>query len=413
MEILIAEDDPISHNLLRNVLEKLSYKVLVAEDGLKAWEILKENDIRMLITDWMMPRIDGLELCMKVRQAKFKNYVYIIIVTAKSDKGDIIKGLKAGADDYIIKPFDPEELKAKIHSSQRIIQLEDDIRNTYIQLLQSEKMASIGQLAAGIAHEINTPTQYVGDNTHFLQDSFNDINQLLEKYGSLLKAIKAGAETDNLVKEAEAALEEADIDYITEEIPKAIQQSLEGLDRVTHIVRAMKEFSHPGTEEKKANDINKAIKNTITITQNEWRHIADMVTDFDSTMPPVPCLPGEFNQVILNMIMNAAHAIADFVGKNPGKKGTIAVSTRNDDHWAEIRIRDTGSGIPERVRSKIFDPFFTTKEVGRGTGQGLAISRSVVVDKHGGTINFETEMGKGTTFIIRLPIGNEQAQREE
>ncbi len=190
----------------------------------------------------------------------------------------------------------------------------------------------------------------------------------------------------------------------------AIQQSLEGLDHVTHIVRAMKEFSHPGNKEKKTYDINKAIKNTITVTRNEWKYIADMVTDFDSTLPPLSCLPGDFNQVLLNIIMNAAHATADFVGDNPGKKGTIAVSTHNDDQWAEIRIRDTGSGIPEKIRSRIFDPFFTTKEVGRGTGQGLAISRSVVVDKHGGTINIETEMGKGTTFIIRLPIGNEQDQ---
>jgi signal transduction histidine kinase len=166
----------------------------------------------------------------------------------------------------------------------------------------------------------------------------------------------------------------------------------------------MKEFSHPDTKEKIPLDLNHAINSTITVARNEWKYVADMETDFDSSLPLVSCLPGEINQVILNLIVNAAHAIADVVKKGGLEKGKIKVQTRNCSEWAEIRIQDSGTGIPKKVQSRIFDPFFTTKEIGKGTGQGLAIARSVIVDKHGGSIHFETEEGKGTTFIIRLPL---------
>ncbi len=272
------------------------------------------------------------------------------------------------------------------------------------QLGQSQKLEAIGQLAAGIAHEINTPTQYVGDNIRFMQESFTDMAALLEKYRKLLEKVKADGAHSELVAEIEATMEETDVDFVVEELPAAIEQSLEGVGRVSAIVRAMKEFSHPGVEEKSAVDINKAIESTTTVARNEWKYVADMETDFAPDLPPVPCFAGELNQVILNIIVNAAHAISDRVGDGSGGKGTITISTRRDGDWVEIRISDTGTGIPEAARSKIFNPFFTTKDVGRGTGQGLAISHSVIVEKHRGSITFETETGKGTTFIIRLPL---------
>jgi PAS domain S-box-containing protein len=272
------------------------------------------------------------------------------------------------------------------------------------QLNQAQKLESIGQLAAGIAHEINTPTQYVGDNTRFLKDSFSDLLGLLRGYDRLLEAAKRGKVNSELVAEIEAAARGADIEYLAEEIPKAIEQSLEGVDRVASIVRAMKEFSHLGGQARTAININRAIENTITVARNEWKYVAEMTTEFDESLPPVPCLRGEFNQVILNLITNAAHAIADVVGDGSKGKGQITVETRRVDGSAEVRMSDTGAGIPKEIRDRIFDPFFTTKKVGRGTGQGLTIAHSVIVDKHGGTINFETEMGRGTTFIIRLPL---------
>ena len=274
------------------------------------------------------------------------------------------------------------------------------------QLRQAQKLESVGQLAAGVAHEINTPTQYVGDNIRFLQESFGDLRKLLKKYSDLLEANQTGATRSDLVTVVECTIKEINLEYLIEEIPQAIQQSLEGIERVTNILRSMKDFAHPGSAEKVSVDLNRAIESTVTVARNEWKYVAEVVMDLDPNLPKVTCLLGEINQVILNLIINAAHTISDVVEQNGGKKGTITIKTCQDGDWVEIRISDTGTGIPEAIRSKIFDPFFTTKEVGKGTGQGLAISHSVLVEKHGGTITFDTEVGRGTTFFIRLPANS-------
>jgi PAS domain S-box-containing protein len=263
--------------------------------------------------------------------------------------------------------------------------LEDNLR-------QAQKLEAIGQLAAGIAHEINTPTQYVGDNLRFLKESFGELASLLAQ---LVKV--GGAPAGKL-------LGDADFDYLKEEIPRALNQSLEGVDRVAKIVRAMKEFSHPARE-KTATDLNRAIQSTITVASNEWKYVAEIEMDLDANLPAVHCSPAEFNQVVLNMVVNAAHAIGDVVGDGGKGKGKIKVKTRPDGDWAVVEISDSGCGMPPHIQQRIFDPFFTTKEVGKGTGQGLAIAHNVVVDKHGGTIKVVSSPGKGTTFIIRLPIG--------
>ncbi len=272
-----------------------------------------------------------------------------------------------------------------------------------VQLRHAQKLESVGQLAAGIAHEINTPTQYIGDNVRFLKDAFQGLAAVRPSYERLLAAAKDNSVASEPLREVTEALERADAGYLFEEIPKAIEQTLEGVARVAKLVSAMKEFSHPGTKEKIPLDLNHAIENTITVARNEWKYVANMETDFDPALPRISCQPGEFNQVILNLIVNAAHAITDKLGKDSSEQGRIKIQTRDSPGWVEIRIQDTGSGIPPNVQSRIFDPFFTTKEIGKGTGQGLAIARSVVVDKQGGTIHFDTEEGMGTTFVIRLP----------
>lgn len=271
-------------------------------------------------------------------------------------------------------------------------------------LSQAQKLESIGQLAAGIAHEINTPTQFVGDNTNFLKDAFSDFNDLIGQFETLKEDVKNKKDTKAIISNIDTLIEDIDLSYLLEEIPIAINQSLEGVSRVSKIVQAMKEFSHPGTKDKISIDLNKAIQNTITVSQNEWKYIADLQSDFDESLPLVPCLPDAFNQVILNLIINAVHAIEDSLKTNKEQKGSITISTKHLAKEIEIRIKDNGSGIPEAVQPKIFDPFFTTKEVGKGTGQGLAISHDVITKKHNGTIGFETENEKGTTFIIRLPL---------
>ncbi len=272
------------------------------------------------------------------------------------------------------------------------------------QLVQAQKLESIGQLAAGIAHEINTPTQYVGDNIEFLQTAFESLNDLAQVFQNLVTEAGKGHVPKECAAKIENALEEAHLDFLAEQVPRAISQSLEGVERIASIVLAMKEFSHPGTAEKVSVDLNQCIKSTITVSRNEWKYVANVTTDLQPNLPPIPGLPAELNQVILNMIVNAAHAISDVAANNENEKGEIAISTRLDGKWVEMRIRDTGSGIPEAIRERVFDPFFTTKEVGRGTGQGLAIAHNAIVDKHGGTITLESEIGRGTTFIVRLPV---------
>jgi signal transduction histidine kinase len=269
------------------------------------------------------------------------------------------------------------------------------------QLRHAQKLEGIGQLAAGIAHEINTPAQFVSDNLTFLRDSWKSIHELLERYRSVVRDA-AGALPPQVVADLEEAERSCDLEFITTEAPRAIDQSLDGAGRVARIVRAMKEFSHPDSAEKTATDLNRAIESTITVARSEWKYVADIATDFDETLPPVICYPGDVNQVILNLVVNAAHAIHEKM-KDDGK-GEIKVSTRTRGEFAEITISDSGTGVPENIRNRIFDPFFTTKDVGKGTGQGLAFAHGVVVKKHGGKIWFETEIGRGTTFFINLPI---------
>jgi len=202
----------------------------------------------------------------------------------------------------------------------------------------------------------------------------------------------------------EQVLAASDLDYLFEQIPVAIRDTLEGVQRVTEIVRAMKEFSHPGGQEKAASNLNRAIETTVTVARNEWKYVAEIELDLDPQLPAVPCFIGEFNQCILNLVVNAAHAIGDVAKNAPASKGRITVRTRLDGCCAEVRVSDTGTGIAELIRPKIFEPFFTTKGVGKGTGQGLYLAYQTIVKKHQGTITFESETGKGTTFIIRLPL---------
>jgi two-component system, NtrC family, sensor kinase len=279
-------------------------------------------------------------------------------------------------------------------------------RSLESQLRQAQKLEGIGHLAAGIAHEINTPTQFVTDNLSFMQDSWKSAYELLERYRSTIRDF-GGSMPENVREQIAEAEQACDLEFISTEFPRAIEQSLDGARRVAKIVRAMKEFSHPDSAEKTATDLNRAIESTITVARNEWKYVSELVTDFDSSIPAVVCYPGDINQVVLNLIVNAAHAIKERVKE--GEKGRITLRTRNREEFVEISVEDTGAGIPAAIQGKVFDPFFTTKEVGKGTGQGLSFSYTVVVKKHGGKIWFETEVGKGTTFYFTLPTSVEAA----
>ncbi len=280
------------------------------------------------------------------------------------------------------------------------------------QLLHAQKLEAIGTLAAGIAHEINTPIQFIGDNTRFLQDSIGELMMVIEKYRKLRDAVDVNEKTEKLLKDVEEAEEEAEIEYLAEDLPQAVTEVIEGVGRVSTIVKAMKNFSHPDSEDMALSDINKAISNTLIISRNEYKYVAEVKTEFDEDLPPIPCFLNELNQVFLNLIVNAAHAIEEAKRESRSKEpGLISIKTRMEEGSAVIELTDTGTGIPEKAQTHIFEPFYTTKEVGKGTGQGLAIAHSVITKKHHGTITFITGAGRGTTFIITLPIVQDEQRR--
>lgn len=254
------------------------------------------------------------------------------------------------------------------------------------QLQQSQKLEAIGQLASGIAHEINTPSQYVSDNVQFLRQVFSDLRWVLD-----VARDDCGIDRERLTPETAA--------YLAEEVPRAFEQTIEGMQRIAGIVHSIKAFSHPGGADAEEVDVNAALANTLVVARNEWKFVARLETDYAENLPLVRCFPGELNQVFLNLIVNAAQAMSASL-----RQGTLRVVTRSDGDNVRVAIADTGAGIPESIRDKIFNPFFTTKPVGTGTGQGLAISHTVVVEKHGGTLQCDSVEGEGTTFTITLPV---------
>ena len=271
------------------------------------------------------------------------------------------------------------------------------------ELYQAQKLESVGRLAAGVAHEINTPVQFVNDNCYFLRDAVAQIGEVVGVYREVIAAVADGRMTAEQARERVAAAEEAaDLAFVSENMPTAVERALEGLERVAAIVRSMKEFSHPNQGAMSSSDLNAGIRSTLTVARHEYKYVADIETRLED-LPLVVCNIGEFNQTFLNILVNAAHAIEAAVAGTE-RRGLITIATRQDGDSVLISVQDTGGGIPESIQDSIFDPFFTTKEVGKGTGQGLALARSVIVDKHHGSLTFESTPGVGTTFLIRLPL---------
>jgi len=467
--ILIIDDNPEIHSDIKRILcedkssaldetaaalfgdssdsgdHKFDYSIDSAYQGKEGFEKVEQAvqdgaPFAMAFVDMRMPPgWDGVETIENLW--KVDPDLQVVICTAYTDYSwsEIVERL-GGTDQLLIlkKPFDLaevrqlalsvtkkwnlarqanrklEELDGLVRERTAEIELQNKkLEETHSQLLHAQKMESIGQLAAGVAHEINTPIQYIGDNTRFLQDAFKELNDTLECLETLVGMDGSDAALSDLVERLRKSAAAADVGYLREEAPQAIQQTLDGTAQVAKIVRSMKEFSHPGNEEMTSIDLNQAIESTLTVSRNEWKYVAEVVTDFDDSLDSVYCFPGDLNQVFVNLIVNAAHAIDETREENSTELGEIRVSTSRDGEWAEIRIQDNGTGMPPEIKKKIFDPFFTTKAVGKGTGQGLSIAYSVVTEKHGGTIEVESEPGRGTTFIVRVPVnGLESTQNE-
>jgi signal transduction histidine kinase len=279
-----------------------------------------------------------------------------------------------------------------------------------IELQLAQKLESVGRLAAGIAHEINTPIQYVGDSVHFLRSAFEDLDKLINGSRSAMGMLPDCAERGAYELEIAELVKQCDLEYLRVEVPKAFARTFDGVERVTNIVKAMKEFAHPDAHEQNPVDLKHALETTLLVASNEYKYLARIITEFGD-LPPVVCNVGELNQVFLNLIVNAAHAI-----KDSGREldtGEITIGLFAEGEEAVIVVRDNGCGVPAENLSKIYDPFFTTKEVGRGTGQGLAISHSIVVDKHCGDISVSSELGVGTQFTVRLPMAGRNGQASQ
>ena len=395
MEILVADDDFISRSLIRKIIENSGRKALLAEDGVKAWELVQTNKIKIVITDWMMPNMDGLTLCRKIREAKLPNYIYLILITAKDRKEDSVRGLKAGADDYIAKPVYPDELMARIRSGERIIQLEEEQRKTHmLALLQSEKMASIGQLAAGVAHEINNPATFVNVNACTMEKWWKLFEPIFDK------TMESGWDREFGLKK---------FPDMVARFPKMIQSIKDGAARISSITSALRRYARSDHGKERV-DIRDIVENAATMTKNQYKYHAELVIENGSEIPKIFGNSQKLEQVFINLIINATDAIKEKaeIMKDRGQsfQGLISIIAglrETPEKRVEIVVKDNGIGMETDVVKKVFDPFFTTKPKDKGTGLGMSIVYGIIQD-HRGNISVESPKGEGVAFTITLPI---------
>ena len=357
-KVLIVDDIPDLVVIAACALRDDGHEVLTAGNGKEALELSAAQRPDAILLDVMMPGMDGIEVCRRLKADPQLRNIPVILVTAKTADDDVVRGLDAGADDYIAKPFRKEVLAARVRSALRVKQSHDAVcrineqlqveiaqrKRMENELARAQRLECVGHLAAGIAHEINTPNQYLGDNLRFIEQGFADIAKLIDALYRLLEAAKKAEFAEDLVAEIDAVHRQADADYLTEQIPKAAHQSLDGVRRIAHIVSAMKAFSPANGDRKVSTDLNQAIQSTLVVCENEWKPVAEVVTDLDPNLPLVPCVPGELNEVILNLVLNAAQAIADVAGSHPEDKGKITIQTRRTTDGIEIQIRRQRSG---------------------------------------------------------------------
>jgi two-component system, NtrC family, sensor kinase len=412
VRILVADDSAVGRYLLQAYLEEWGYEAAYARDGAEAWRLFQEGDFPIVLSDWVMPEMDGLELIRLIRASKRRGYVYIILLTARSEKNDLVQGMEAGADDFMTKPPDEGELRVRLRAGERIIQLEERLeaqnralRDAQAALVQNEKLASLGRLAAGVAHEVNNPLAYVTNNLAVLRRDLASVLDVLDAYRRAAEAApltptplppgeRGRGEGDQLAS-ARRLEEETDLAYFRATFGRTCDKSLEGLQRVRNIVSNLRDFARLDEAELKDADLNSAFESAVEVLGHEIRRKQIHLERDLRPLPPVLCHPGKINQVFLNLIVNAVQAC------EPG--GTVTLRSRAEDGRVVAEVEDNGCGIALEHRPRLFEPFFTTRPIGQGTGLGLAVSFGIVRD-HGGAIEVESTVGRGSTFRVRLPL---------
>ena len=410
-KILVIDDEPEILKTIKLYLELEEYEVLTANNGQEGIEVFRQQKPPLVITDVKMPGMSGIEVLRKVKEIICDTEV--IVVTGHGDMEISIEALRLDASDFIPKPVNIEHLLLSVERAlerhemrTRLKEYTKDleglldkkageIKDAHAMLLQSEKLASIGQLAAGVAHEINNPIGFISSNLNTLEGYIKDIKMLMAKYKDIHSI--NNEERMMLLEKIESLKEEVDIECILDDLDQLVEESKEGADRVKKIVADLKDFSRVDHGEKEFFNINQGMESTLNIVRNELKYKAEITKEYNE-IPEIECYPQELNQVFMNLLTNAAQAIETW--------GKIGIKTdllhNNGDDFIEVKISDTGTGIKEENLNRIFDPFFTTKGVGKGTGLGLNISYKII-EKHNGEIKVESEVGKGTTFIVKLP----------
>ena len=427
--ILIVDDNPNNLKVLAQSLRSAGWIVAIAKNGEKAIKQVLHTPPALILLDVMMPGIDGFETCQRLKANPDTMDIPVIFMTALSETVDKVKGLSIGAVDYITKPFQAEEVLARvnIHYKLRFLSQElkqqnqllekrvlerttelekllKDLKTTQLQLVQQEKMATLGNLVAGVAHEINNPVGFIGGNITIAQEHLTDLLYAVKLYQH---------EVRQPSPKLAAEIEQIDLDFIAEDFPKLIDSMQEGVDRIRSISTSLRTFSRADTVAKTLFNIHEGLDSTLLILKyrlkaNDRRPEILVIKNY-ANLPSIQCYAGQLNQVFMNLLANAIDALDEAneglyyedIQANPNR---ISITTRVEEGQAVVRIGDNAKGMTEQVRCRIFDTSFTTKAVGKGTGLGLAISRQIVEGKHGGTITCSSEVGKGTEFAIALPI---------